>query len=107
MTYGLDPKIGNAISQAADDVRIAFSICLFREYWVADVNWGLMFVLHDMAHKGYLTQANRPLSTRCIPDGKWDPEQHECQRGTSGSISRKIERRIDTFAVVWLALRHE
>lgn len=66
MTYGLDPKIGEAIQQAADEVSCPHP---------ADLH----YVLICGAIIGYLWKAAGSFSIGCIPNRKRDTKQHECQ----------------------------
>lgn len=62
-SYGLDPKIGDAIQNAADDVILSL-----------DSTNALRLFLCDAGHRG---QTHGPLPFSRIPDWKWHAEQHE------------------------------
>ena len=59
VTYGLDPKVGQAIQQAADEV--------------GPVSVRMCSVVDELSvvAAGYLWQADRALPARGIPDGEW------------------------------------
>jgi hypothetical protein len=67
--YGLDPKIGEAIQQAADDVSLRNSSVVY------------FIRIHPSMLPGDQWRPHRSLSVGGLPDWKWDPEQHERQRG--------------------------
>lgn len=74
--YGMDPKIGEAIQKAADDVRSAIKTCPFCK-----LNNGIL-------HTGHLWQTLRSLSPSGLPDRLRYPKQHECERGKLNNTHR-------------------
>ena len=53
VSYGMDPKVGEAIQKAADDVR-----------WSPPVH----FVVVEVINAGYLRKTHRPLPLGCFPN---------------------------------------
>lgn len=65
--YGLDPKIGQAIQLAADDVIDLVSSDLYE----------------SSSHAGNIRSSYRSFSFGCLSNRKWYAKQHECERGKS------------------------
>lgn len=102
MQYGLDPKIGKAIQDAADEVSAqpaaVVSAGQFEFTFIYNVSPRVpLSALNDSpltdytcclsdpplppVHPGHQRQAHRALPSRRLPDRFWYSDEHERQRG--------------------------